>query len=388
MRVAALRLPDLRLAALRMPALRVPRLVRQHVLSSAVLVVMAMLYLLAGISVTSIGGRDGVANAKTGRIVAAQLLAKAPPGPEPLQFKAVSPEDAVAWNASIPVSTLANPAARPFMLRAASEMDRQRALACLTAAVYYEAATESADGQRAVAQVVLNRVRHPAYPASVCGVVFQGSERTTGCQFTFTCDGSIARAPAMSYWARARSVAEAALAGYVYAPAGWATHYHTNWVVPYWSASLAKAANIGTHIFYRWEGGWGRGPAFTNRMSGNEPVLARMHHIGFGSAPVQETLTPEQRALLAAGEVLPGTTLPDGTLAAAAPPLPAYDPAALNRAILRRFVPAKAADVASVIAKQTKPGETVEESHRWALTGGIPSDSLGKAPPAEAKPGS
>ncbi|MFN5901342.1 MAG: cell wall hydrolase, partial [Novosphingobium sp.] len=75
-----------------------------------------------------------------------------------------------------------------------SGVDRSRALQCLAAAVYYEARSESDVGQRAVAQVVLNRVAHPSYPNTVCGVVYQGSERTTGCQFSFTCDGSLAKA--------------------------------------------------------------------------------------------------------------------------------------------------------------------------------------------------
>src|SRR3546814_17339709 len=66
---------------------------------------------------------------------------------------------------------------------------------CLTAAIYYEAAQESESGKRGVAQVVLNRARHPAFPSSICGVVYQGSERKTGCQFTFTFDGSLARKP-------------------------------------------------------------------------------------------------------------------------------------------------------------------------------------------------
>src|SRR3954468_6506981 len=85
--------------------------------------------------------------------------------------------------------------ARPFDVGAASADDFRSALDCLTAAVYYEARSESEDGQRAVAQVVLNRVRHPAFPKSVCGVVYQGSNRATGCQFSFTCDGSLARGP-------------------------------------------------------------------------------------------------------------------------------------------------------------------------------------------------
>ena len=97
------------------------------------------------------------------------------------------------------------------------------------------------DGQAAVAQVVLNRLRHPLFPKTVCGVVFQGSQKTTGCQFTFTCDGAMLRyTPAAAGWSRARDIARLALNGSVYAPVGHATHYHTDWVVPYWSASLEK----------------------------------------------------------------------------------------------------------------------------------------------------
>jgi hypothetical protein len=121
-----------------------------------------------------------------------------------------------------------------------------------------------------VAQVVLNRVRHPAFPNSVCGVVYEGSTRVTGCQFTFTCDGSMAHAPLPSLWNRARKVAEAALAGSVYAPVGQATHYHANYVVPYWASSLVKTSIEGAHIFYRWAGGWGRPAAFTDRWTALE----------------------------------------------------------------------------------------------------------------------
>ena len=127
--------------------------------------------------------------------------------------------------------------------------DEVKALECRTAR-YYEAGRES-ERPRAVAQVILNRVRHPAYPASVCGVVFEGSTRATGCQFTFTCDGSMARAPMTSEWARARKAAWAALNGAVHAPAGLATHYHANYVVPYWASSLVKTHVEGPHIFYR-----------------------------------------------------------------------------------------------------------------------------------------
>ncbi len=151
------------------------------------------------------------------------------------------------------------------------DADRSRSLDCLTAAIYYEARSETDDGQRAVAQVVLNRVRHPAFPASVCGVVYQGSYRRTGCQFTFTCDGSLRRRPIAHIWDRARRIAEAALAGEVYAPVGNATHYHTTAILPYWAGSLTRSAVVGAHIFYRWKGGAGERSAFHQDYAGNEP---------------------------------------------------------------------------------------------------------------------
>ncbi|MGB3167163.1 MAG: cell wall hydrolase, partial [Alteraurantiacibacter sp.] len=122
-------------------------------------------------------------------------------------------------------------AAAPLRVRG-SDRDHMRAQECMAQAIYYEAASESDAGQRAVAQVVLNRVAHPAYPRTVCGVVYQGSERQTGCQFTFTCDGALARRPSASGWRRASRIAREALAGVVYAPVGTATHYHTLAVNP------------------------------------------------------------------------------------------------------------------------------------------------------------
>jgi hypothetical protein len=163
--------------------------------------------------------------------------------------------------------------ARPLVAQG-SALDRGRALQCLTQAIYYEAASEPDAGQRAVAQVVLNRVAHPAYPDTVCGVVYQGSERRTGCQFTFTCDGSLARQPVRAFWDRARRVALAALSGAVYRPVGLATHYHTVQVHPYWAASLDRVGTIGAHIFYRWRGAAGRPAAFHFAYAGGEPVAA------------------------------------------------------------------------------------------------------------------
>jgi len=175
-------------------------------------------------------------------------------------------------NDSIPISGERNALAAPFRLQVGAE-DRARAVECLAQAVYYEAAYESAEGQAAVAQVVLNRMRHPVYPKTVCGVVYEGWERVTGCQFTFTCDGALARTPVEPLWSRARQVAERALAGHVVASVGTATHYHADYVVPYWLPSLAKLTKIGSHIFYRWSGDFGLPPAFAGRHAGVEPVI-------------------------------------------------------------------------------------------------------------------
>lgn len=186
----------------------------------------------------------------------------------------LSPNEAKAMNSRIPVVTDSGPAAMPALIPLGQDGSSYlRALDCLTAAVYYEAANESADGQRAVAQVVLNRMRHVAYPHTVCGVVFQGSGRQTGCQFSFTCDGSLARLPTEQGWRRARQVAMAALAGSVYQAVGLATHYHADYVYPYWAPTLVKQKVIGAHIFYRWPGAWGRPRSFLARYDMTEPEV-------------------------------------------------------------------------------------------------------------------
>ena len=159
-----------------------------------------------------------------------------------------------------------------------SGVDRTRALECLTAAIYYEAASEPDQGQRAVAQVVLNRVAHPAFPNTVCGVVYQGSERTTGCQFSFTCDGALARVPSRFFWSRARDVAALALSGYVEPSVGLATHYHTNAVHPYWAPSLHFITAIGAHRFYSLMGRAGDSGTFRFAFGGGEPVAAPHPH--------------------------------------------------------------------------------------------------------------
>lgn len=130
--------------------------------------------------------------------------------------------------------------------------DQSRAeIDCLAEAVYYEARSESTAGQMAVAEVVLNRVADSRYPNTVCDVVYQGHYRSTGCQFTFTCDGSKRRAPRGRSWDRSRAVALHVSLGLARERTGNATHYHTYYVDPYWSAGLVETRTIGSHIFYR-----------------------------------------------------------------------------------------------------------------------------------------
>jgi hypothetical protein len=169
----------------------------------------------------------------------------------------ILPRAAFAAFATIVTGSVASPAlatdAPPFEAPR-ERQSYERALECLTQAIYFEARSESEDGQRAVAQVVLNRVRHPSYPNSVCGVVFQGSHRTTGCQFSFTCDGSLRPVTEGAAWARAERIATAALRGYVYRPVGLSLNYHTTAIRPYWAPSLIRQTVIGAHIFYRQPG--------------------------------------------------------------------------------------------------------------------------------------
>ena len=346
---------------------------RQQCASSAVLATMIFLYLIAGFSVAGLRGDDArafVASVPDSwtRQQAAMIPREAPPVPEPLAFRDMAPLDAVAYNASVPLSSESNPAARPFKLGAASELDRMRSLDCLTAAVYYEAAIESTDGQRAVAQVVLNRMRHPAFPKSVCGVVFQGSERRTGCQFTFTCDGSLARVPSQQGWERARKVAEQALDGKVYKPVGYATHYHTNWVVPYWSSSLTKLANVGTHIFYRWEGGWGRPAAFRYAYAGTEPAITLMRRFSGEPVPTAEGALAEDGLLV---------------IAPANPANPVVTPADFTgRTVVRRYEPLR--EQAAAASKSQLAKAEVPVSLRWSLTGDDvqPKDNAQNGKPA------
>jgi len=201
-------------------------------------------------------------------------------GPAPnLHLFGLSPSNAELVNAALPLSLDPNPPARPFIFKGSLE-DRALALTCLTQAVYYEAGFEPATGQEAVAQVVLNRMRHPIFPHSVCGVVYQGADLKTGCQFSFACDGSLAKTPQKEAWTRAGFVADQALKGFVMKAVGSATHYHTQWVVPWWRPTVSKVAQVGAHIFYRWPGALGLPGAFAMRYAGHEQIKSTPNGLG------------------------------------------------------------------------------------------------------------
>ena len=193
-----------------------------------------------------------------------------------------------AKNAAIPFYS-GKIAPAPAFRFAGSPTDFERARECLALAAMAEAGPTD-EGQRAVIQVILNRVRHPAFAKTVCGVVFEGSQRATGCQFSFTCDGSLARRYGEEAWNAARMRAETMLRGQVYAPVGNATHYHTDWVFPYWSPKLVKLAQVETHLFFRWPGYWGSAAAGRVAYHGGEPEIRQL--LAPPGAELPTTLAP------------------------------------------------------------------------------------------------
>ena len=202
------------------------------------------------------------------RLLDALALTPPPAGPAD---KPDTTAPGIAFAAPLTAPLTARASAPPFAAAEAGSDDARRALQCLTAAVYYEARSDPADGQRAVAQVVLKRVRDRAFPGSVCGVVYQRAAASNVCQFSFACDGSMRRPLDPAAWERARSVAAAALGGSVYAPAGAATHFHTAAISPWWAPSLAQVGRIGAHVFYGWRRAMAGALSFRRAYAGIEP---------------------------------------------------------------------------------------------------------------------
>ena len=149
----------------------------------------------------------------------------------------------------------------PFRAGQLNSLSASRELDCLTTAVYYEARGEGQAGMKAVAQVVLNRARHPAFPKSVCGVIYQGAGSGRGCQFSFACDGSMRRRKEAALWDRAREVAERAMDGEVMQTVGAATFFHATRLSPNWRG-LTRVATVGRHVFYKHAGARGSASLF------------------------------------------------------------------------------------------------------------------------------
>jgi spore germination cell wall hydrolase CwlJ-like protein len=134
----------------------------------------------------------------------------------------------------------------------------QKEQACLANGIYFEARSESVRGQAAVAQVILNRVRNPTYPNSICGVVYQNDSWFNRCQFSFACDGRKKRIDSPAAYKTAQEIAMAVTAGKIFIPeVGSSTHYYAQYVHPGWARTMQKMTKIGLHIFYRtYGGGW------------------------------------------------------------------------------------------------------------------------------------
>lgn len=238
--------------------------------------------------------------------------------------------------------------AQPFRLGGA--LDNSRDLECLTQAVYYEARGEGREGMRAVAQVVLNRARHPAFPKSVCGVVFQGAGRKTGCQFSFTCDGSMRGRVNRVAWDRANAIAVAALSGSVSSAVGNATHFHTTAVSPVWRNSLIRVGQVGSHLFYRFGGRAGSGGSFRYAV---QPSIAPAE-----PQLVQASIDPVAAARQAGQAVAYSLVLAQENIAnGATPPAPRPAPARPAPARAEAPVSAPAVTVSPTSSPASEPAE-------------------------------
>ena len=313
------------------------RMPRRRMAIVALLLGFVVAAILAGIGLMH-GVAAPVAQAVARRSVAAPpvppLPVTPPPPVQPTVLADLTTDQARASNAAIPDAAGKPPLPAHFVY-AGTANDREAALTCLAAAALYEAGDDRA-GEQAVAQVVLNRLRHPVFPKTVCGVVFQGSDRATGCQFTFTCDGAIDRPPRPEAWRRARAIADAALSGFVDTAVGTATHYHTDWVVPYWRDTLTKLAKVGTQIFYRWPGAWGNPRAFVGQPQAFERLDPRLVPL---AGPGQATIAATAGSLpLPAGAASPpdmadGEPVPEPVAATVS--VPGVSRAALRGGIVR-----------------------------------------------------
>lgn len=284
---------------------------------------------------------------------------------EPMPDLPASPEDTVvlseltatdarARNAAVEFAAVGPGTPSPFRFDG-SAADRLRARDCLALAGMAEAGGGDGD-QRAVMQVILNRVRHPAFARTVCGVVFEGAQRPTGCQFSFTCDGSLARRYSDAAWRAARDRAEQMLGGATHAPVGNATHFHADYVYPWWSDQLDKVAQVGAHIFFRWRGVWGSRSALSARYAGGEPDPLRLRETALVTAAANPL-----PGLLESGEAVRSITRDSVARAADKPPRAAASPGQPGAGAGVHFV---------LVAPSDSPAALVERARSLCSGGG------------------
>jgi spore germination cell wall hydrolase CwlJ-like protein len=171
--------------------------------------------------------------------------------PLPVSLVPEQPVEAIMNPASLVVNT-APVDESPLLNRAVLErmLGEQR---CLAEAMYYEARGEGLNGEKAIAEVVFNRMRSAAYPHSICGVVYQHAAAGHGCQFSFTCNGEMDAPKSNGSWVRAKRLAGRILNGLI--QLGGVTEdaiaFHAVAVQPGWGDHLVRTIQIGNHVFYR-----------------------------------------------------------------------------------------------------------------------------------------
>jgi hypothetical protein len=192
-----------------------------------------------------------------GMLASASFYLMAPPVNDGL-FNTFSPgggksgDDATGWEKLIRNASLSPEQPQTIFGGLTEEEFREREIRCMATAIYFEARGEPYRGQVAVGQVVMNRIRSPIYPKTICGVIYQGHLNRNACQFSFACDGKPDRPTNRAQWAASLKVAKQVISREVWIDeVGYATHYHANYVSPDWRNLYEKVTQIGVHIFYR-----------------------------------------------------------------------------------------------------------------------------------------
>jgi hypothetical protein len=205
--------------------------------------------------------RSGQAATQTAAIAGAELFLSAfaprsePVLPEGFALASAKPSGG-EWAGLLKNASLSPEQPKSLFGGLTEDEFRARELRCMAVAIYFEARDEPIKGQIAVAQVIMNRIRSPFYPKTICGVVYQGERNRHGCQFSFTCTGKHNSVKEKPEWATSVKLAKQVIAGEVWLDeVGYATHYHATYVHPPWRHELDKICQIGGHIFYKMKPG-------------------------------------------------------------------------------------------------------------------------------------